>query len=414
MFLPLSPKHTWLWIILGVFIVPLFVSILGGLIVEWLKSRDFSKPGTGGGIATSGESNLVGSGPAAPPIKAFANGPRGFLCDLEGFDVRSGEWPVSPNGQLGNGKDLIKVGGMLSLHGIGMHPPAAPGQASIKYRLDKQAALFKTTVAVDDSANFCWTPAIFTVLGDGLPLWQSQNIAHNHARTQECRIDVAGVQELELRVHCLGFNKGVYAVWVEPRILRNANTPDEAPAKTGGENTLPPGSSGSPSASAGGSVKLFTDKPRRFLTDLKGFDIQSGPWPVSPNGQTGEAANFIKVAGQLSPHGIGMHPPAAPGQTSIKYRLDKQAAVFKAVAALDDSSNFSFTPAVFTVLGDGKTLWQSQKISHSDGRTQECRVDVTGVQVLELRIQCGISNHGVHAVWVEPRVLQNADSPDAK
>jgi hypothetical protein len=163
---------------------------------------------------------------AAPPSKLFPNGPRRFLSDLEGFDVLSGPWPVSPNGQLGKDKDRIVVSGAPSPKGIGMHPPADPEHAAVKYRLDREAAVFKATVAVDDTAKFCWTPAIFTVLGDGKELWRSKPIAHNHSRSQDCLVDVAGVDVLELRVHCLGLNTGVYAVWVEPRLLQKADTPD--------------------------------------------------------------------------------------------------------------------------------------------------------------------------------------------
>jgi hypothetical protein len=36
------------------------------------------------------------------------------------------------------------------------------------------------------------------------------------------------------------------------------------------------------------------------------------------------------------------------------------------------------------------------------------------IRVLELRVQCRNFNQGVHAVWVEPRLLQTADTPDNK
>ena len=84
--------------------------------------------------------------------------------------------------------------------------------ASVKYRLDKQAALFKTTVAINDTATFCWTPAIFSVWGDGKKLFESKNIAHNHLRTQECSVDVTGVDVLELQVRAIGNNSGIHAV----------------------------------------------------------------------------------------------------------------------------------------------------------------------------------------------------------
>jgi hypothetical protein len=170
---------------------------------------------------------------AATPSKLFPNGPRRFLSDLEGFDVRSGLMPVSMNGQLGNGKDVIKVNSVLSPKGIGMHPPAAPAYAAIKYRLGKEAAVFKAVVAINDTSNWCFSPATFTVLGDGKPLWQSKWIAHNHAHSQECSVSVSGVDVLELRVQVVNGNQGVHAVWVEPRLLQKADTPDEKGAITG-------------------------------------------------------------------------------------------------------------------------------------------------------------------------------------
>ena len=87
----------------------------------------------------------------------------------------------------------IKVADKPSPHGLGMHPPHAPATASIKFRPGKKAAVFKATVAIDDSTNFCFTPAVFTVWGDGKKLFESKYIAHNHARTQECSVDISGV-----------------------------------------------------------------------------------------------------------------------------------------------------------------------------------------------------------------------------
>jgi hypothetical protein len=39
-------------------------------------------------------------------------------------------------------------------------------------------------------------------------------------------------------------------------------------------------------------------------------------------------------------------------------------------------------------------------------------VDVTGVDVLELRVHAQGSHWGLHAVWIEPRLLETADSQD--
>jgi hypothetical protein len=163
--------------------------------------------------------------PASTPTGLFTTGPCRFLSDLPEFDVQTGPIPFGKKGNLGDGKQ-IEVGGVPSPHGLGMCPPWAPGYAAAKYRLGKEAAVFRARVAINDTTNWCWSPATFTVLGDGKPLWQSKPISHNTQRADECDVDVSGVEVLELRVQCLNGSDGVHAVWVEPRVLHKADTPD--------------------------------------------------------------------------------------------------------------------------------------------------------------------------------------------
>lgn len=156
----------------------------------------------------------------------ITNGPRVFLADLPQFGVQSGLWPFRKDGRNGDGRP-IQVNGKRSPKGLSMHPPTAPAFATVRYRLGKQAALFRAVVAINDTSKWCWSPATFTVLGDGKPLWQSAWIAHNHAHTQEGNVDVSAVDVLELRVQVVNGNQGVHAVWVEPRLLQKADTPDQ-------------------------------------------------------------------------------------------------------------------------------------------------------------------------------------------
>ncbi len=185
--------------------------------------------------------------PAHVATNLFPKGPVRFLSELPEKDVRAGEWPFS-KGTNGNGQP-IRVNGILSRHGLGMHPPAHPGYASVRYELNKEAALFKATVAINDTTNWCFSPARFTVLGDGKELWQSKEITHTtgpaQARSQECQVLVKGVNWLELRVQVPNGNKGVEAVWVEPRVLQTIDTADpvgvERPDKAEpGESPLDP------------------------------------------------------------------------------------------------------------------------------------------------------------------------------
>jgi hypothetical protein len=166
-----------------------------------------------------------GSNPGVAPGGLFSDRPYRFLADLEAFDVQSGPWPVT-KGDCGDGQP-IRFAGTLSTHGLGMHPPAGPACASAKFCLGKQANLFKGTVAINDTTKWCWSPAIFTVHGDGKELWRSVWIAHNHTHSQKCQVSVAGVEVLELRVECVNDNPGVHAVWLEPRVLRQVDSPDE-------------------------------------------------------------------------------------------------------------------------------------------------------------------------------------------
>jgi hypothetical protein len=312
-----------------------------------------------------------------------------YLADMDAFGVRSGPWPFSHDGTLGDPKKTpIVVNGVRSSKGLGMHPPWAPGYATARYRLDRQAGVFRATAAVNDTTNWCWSPAIFTVLGDGKELWKSDAISFDKIRSQECQVSVKGVEVLELRVQAFNGSDGLHAVWVEPRLLEAAELPGPGKPRT-----------------------LFAAGPRVYLSDLEETAVRAGPWPFSNNGVIGPDRHPIKVNGVPSPKGLGLHPPDSPGDAAVSYRLGRQAAVFKAAVALNDTCAFTFSQAVFEVSGDGKRLWQSAPVG-KDTPAQECRVDVSGVDVLELRVASQGSHFGLHAVWVEPRLLQKADTPD--
>jgi hypothetical protein len=325
--------------------------------------------------------------PLPPTTNVFADGPRVYLADLQEFGVREGPSPFGKNGTVADGQP-IQVGGIQSPKGLSMHPPWAPKYAAARYRLGRQAAVFRATAAINDTCKWCWSPAVFTVLADGKPLWQSSWIGIDHTHSQECSLNVSGVDVLELRVHCINGSDGVYTVWFEPRVLQSTETPDEPPVKA-----------------------LFAAGPRAWLSDMDPIFVRGGPWPLSKNGTIGPERKPIEINGVPSPKGLGMHPPDSPGATYVRYRLGKQAAIFKAMVALNDTATIVNSQAVFEVYGDGKRLWQSAPVKKG-ARAQECSVVMNGVDVLELRVSSQGSNLGLHTVWLEPRLLQAADTPD--
>jgi hypothetical protein len=155
---------------------------------------------------------------------------------------------------------------------------------------------------------------------------------------------------------------------------------------------------------------VFAQSPREYLSDLQEYDVKRGPWPFAREGDVGNGTNRIAVNGVPSPKGLGMHP-WDNDYSAVKYRLGGKAAAFRARVAIDDSSHRARDAAVFEVLGDGRSLWQSAPVRRSR-EPQDCRIDVRGVDVLELRVHARGSHFGLHAVWVEPRVLQKPDTPD--
>jgi S1-C subfamily serine protease len=157
--------------------------------------------------------------------------------------------------------------------------------------------------------------------------------------------------------------------------------------------------------------ELFDKEPRVFLSDLQEFDVLSGPWRVSKGGQLGDPDHrLIQVNGIRSPKGLSMHPPDKD-YASVKYRLGKQARLFKAEAALNDTAAMPPAAAVFEVWGDGRRLWRSQPVNKPKD-PRKCQVDIHAVEVLELRVYATGFHFNLHAVWVEPRLLQKANSPD--
>jgi hypothetical protein len=158
--------------------------------------------------------------------------------------------------------------------------------------------------------------------------------------------------------------------------------------------------------------KLPGPDPLVYLTDMQEFDVKPGPWPLGKNGTVGSPDRKpIVVNGRKSPKGLGLHPPSGPDHAHVRYALGKMAQVFKAAVAFNDSQEGGPGPIQFLVLGDGKELWHSQVLRRRD-QAEECVVDVSGVDVLELRVRGEGSTFGSHAVWVEPRLFKSRADAD--
>jgi hypothetical protein len=154
-----------------------------------------------------------------------------------------------------------------------------------------------------------------------------------------------------------------------------------------------------------------------YLSDLPEFDVKVYR-AFGKNGDLGYMAgnpisSRIMVNGEECPNGLSLHS-LSNDYSAVKYKLGGRYSTFLASVALNDSAGtpggppgigMIATPLTFQVWGDGKLLWGSKSIDTARS-VQGCKVDVTGVDVLELRVECPGDYTNAQAVWVEPRVLQ--------
>ncbi len=145
------------------------------------------------------------------------------------------------------------------------------------------------------------------------------------------------------------------------------------------------------------------------LSDMEEFDVKVGYGKFARGGRLGynllgkPGEAELSVNGKKYTNTVSAHPPTN-GDAIVKYRLGKAAKEFRTSVALNDTATNPESPMTFKVLGDGKELWASKPVQTA-GQVQEGVVNVTGVDVLELRVHCPGSQGYAHAVWLDPHVL---------
>jgi NPCBM/NEW2 domain len=143
------------------------------------------------------------------------------------------------------------------------------------------------------------------------------------------------------------------------------------------------------------------------LSNLKEFGYFPGPpgWEFAKIGDIGDRDRTrIVVQGLYCTNGLGMHPPDPARYTRICYDLSGKANRFKGTVALNDNCDPQ-SAVRFEVLGDERSLWKSRPIARPRV-TQNFDIDVTGVEVLQLRVYAEVRpSNGCHAVWFSPVVV---------
>ena len=126
---------------------------------------------------------------------------------------------------------------------------------------------------------------------------------------------------------------------------------------------------------------------------------------LGKHGSQGYNSEDVVFQGKTPQHALSTHGKAK-GSAFVSYALAGKFRKFKAtVGVVDIGGGQPGSPLTFIVIGDGKALWRSKPVER---RTvpQLCEVDVTGVRVLRLQVDCPGSNSQARAVWLNPQVWQ--------
>ena len=136
-------------------------------------------------------------------------------------------------------------------------------------------------------------------------------------------------------------------------------------------------------------VGFFWDKPEEvFLSDLEQVDVQGGAF--GNQGFLQRDKTFAVVNSRRSAKGLIVRTKGDGLITEVTYHLGKRYRRLQTVVALNDPTvgnpKGSFR---FSIIGDGKVLWESQpiRVSPSEPRdSQQCDISVAGVDVLQLGV----------------------------
>ncbi|MBI4586942.1 MAG: NPCBM/NEW2 domain-containing protein [Planctomycetes bacterium] len=148
-----------------------------------------------------------------------------------------------------------------------------------------------------------------------------------------------------------------------------------------------------------------------YLADLQEEKSSVGVGQFGKKGDLGYKPNprakrngRIRVGGLESPNGLSMHPPSQGSSYAI-YRIDKKFGTLEArVAIADGGEKPPATPAVFKVYGDDRLLWKSRPAGKL-GELQGVKVEISGVEMLKLEVECPGHYGSCWAVWVEPALV---------
>jgi hypothetical protein len=101
-------------------------------------------------------------------------------------------------------------------------------------------------------------------------------------------------------------------------------------------------------------------------------------------------------------HCLWAHPPSRGNSGYYRFKLNRPFRELRATAGMKDGMDWpSKSELTFRLVGDGKLLWKSRPMKRS-GDTQPVLVGISGVETLELYVDCPGDMSNAWAVWLDP------------
>lgn len=142
---------------------------------------------------------------------------------------------------------------------------------------------------------------------------------------------------------------------------------------------------------------------KAYLGDLEEAEAHVGWGKFGRNGDMGFQGLKVEVSGKAYEHGLSTSPGSS-AKAFVRYSLRWGYRTLTGQVALNDSvPEKSVSKLTFTIIGDGRELWKSEPLDVPK-KPQKFTVDVSGVDVLELSVDCPGKNDYAHTVWLDPQV----------
>jgi alpha-galactosidase len=318
---------------------------------------------TGSASWTWGDTVQSGSGPGRFTISNPPPAGSTTLSDQTWVYSENHWGPLERNQSVGeqaanDGKPLT-VAGTVYPKGLGGH---APGQ--VGFYLDSQCSQLTTSVGIDDEVGNNGQ-VHFEVWGDGTRLAQAD--ASGAGGAVPITASLTNVDVLELRMDPGDSPDFDHADWLTPQINCTGTPPPAGKSK-------------------------LADRPWLSMTNSWG--------PLERNrsvGGQGQGDGLpLTVAGAVYPSGLGGHADGA-----VSFFLGKRCSTFTTSVGIDDEVGAN-GQVHFEVWGDGARLGQAD--ATGAGGAVPLNAGVTGVDVLELRLDTAGSPDYDHADWLTPEV----------